>query len=88
MGFQPVGFAMKTKGVDWTLTSMKFLRKKQRLLRAFPRNVAPGRGGTPLQAAARNGSAEVVELLLAANAPVDVKNNGGRRPQFGQDRFG
>ena len=34
------------------------------------------------------GKAEVVELLLAANAPVDVQNNGGRGPQFWHDSFG
>jgi ankyrin repeat protein len=35
-----------------------------------------------LHLAAEKGKAEVVELLLAANAPVDVQNNGGRGPQF------
>ena len=56
---------------------MKFLKK--RLLRAFPRSVlALGRGDAPLHNAARQGSAEVVELLLAANAPVDVQNKKGR----------
>ncbi|CAL1167432.1 unnamed protein product [Cladocopium goreaui] len=45
-------------------------------------------GDTPLDNAARAGSAEVVELLLAANAPVDVQKNFGRRPQFGHDSFG
>ena len=56
------------------------------LFKAFPRSVlASGRGNTPLHRAAENGSAEVVELLLAANAPVDVQNNGGRGPQFGHD---
>jgi hypothetical protein len=64
--------------------------QKNGSLRAFPRSVlALGRGDTPLhRAAAVNGSAEVVELLLAANAPVDVKNNQGRGPQFGRGLFG
>ena len=58
-------------------------------LRAFPRSVlALGRGDTPLHEAAANGQTAVVELLLAANAPVDVKNNSGRGPQFGHDLFG
>ena len=66
---------------------MKFLKK--RLLRAFPRSVlALGRGDAPLHYAALKGSAEVVELLLAANAPVDVQNKKGRGPQFGRDLFG
>ena len=66
---------------------MKFLKK--RLLRAFPRSVlALGRGDAPLHYAALKGSAEVVELLLAANAPVDVQNKKGRGPQFGRDPFG
>ena len=34
------------------------------------------------------GRAKVVELLLAANAPVDVQNRNGRGPQFGRDLFG
>ena len=55
------------------------------LLRAFPCNVASGRGDTRLHRAAANGNAAVVELLLAANAPVDVKNEDGRGPQFGRD---
>ena len=59
------------------------------LFKAFPRSVlTSGRGYTPLHQAAANGSAKVVELLLAANAPVDVQNNGGRGPQFGHDSFG
>ena len=58
------------------------------LLQAFPCNVASGRGDTPLHDAAMNGNAAVVELLLAANAPVDVKNEDGRGPQFGRDSFG
>jgi ankyrin repeat protein len=41
-----------------------------------------------LHRAAANGSAKVVELLVAANAPVDVQNNDGRGPQFGHDSFG
>ena len=65
---------------------MKFLKK--RLLRACPRSVlASGRGNTPLHRAAAEGKTAVVELLLAANAPVDVQNNGGRGPQFGHDSF-
>ena len=59
------------------------------LFKAFPRSVlALGRGDTPLHRAAANGSAKVVELLVAANAPVDVQNNDGRGPQFGHDSFG
>ena len=59
------------------------------LLKAFPRSVlALGRGDAPLHNAAGDGSAEVVELLLAANAPVDVQNKKGRGPQFGHDSFG
>ena len=50
--------------------------------------LALGRGDTPLHEAAYYGKAEVVELLLEANAPVDVQNNGGRGPQFGHDSFG
>ena len=57
-------------------------------LRAFPRSVASGRGDAPLHDAARNGRAEVVELLLAANAPVDLKNEEGRGPQWGRDSLG
>ena len=57
--------------------------------RACPRSVlALGRGDAPLHYAALNGSAEVVELLLAANAPVDVQNKKGRGPQFERDPFG
>ena len=63
--------------------------QKTGLLRACPRSVlASGRGSTPLHRAAENGSAAVVELLLAANAPVDVQNSVGRGPQFGRDLFG
>ena len=59
------------------------------LFKAFPRSVlALGRGNTPLHRAAALGKEKVVELLLAANAPVDVQNNGGRGPQFGHDSFG
>ena len=59
---------------------MKFLKKRLRLgLRAFPRSVLGlGRGDTPLHEAARCGKAEVVELLVAANAPLDVQNEKGR----------
>ena len=63
-------------------------KEKQRLLRAFPCNVASGRGDTALLQAACNGSAGVVELLLAANAPADVCNKRGRGPQFGRGSFG
>ena len=59
------------------------------LLRACPRSVlASGRGDTALHAAAIHGKTEVVELLLAANAPLDVQKEGGRGPQFGGDPFG
>ena len=58
------------------------------LLQAFPCNVASGRGDTPLHDAAMNGNAAVVELLLAANALVDVKNENGPGPQFGRDPCG
>ena len=63
--------------------------QKNGSLRACPHSVlALGRGNTPLHRAADNGRAKVVELLLAANAPVDVQKNFGRRPQFGHDSFG
>ena len=59
------------------------------LFKAFPRSVlASGRGYTPLHGAAAEGKTAVVELLLAANAPVDVQNKNGRGPQFGRDLFG
>ena len=59
------------------------------LFKAFPRSVlALGRGDTPLHDAAAEGKTAVVELLLAANAPVDVQNKRGRGPQFGHDSFG
>ena len=63
-------------------------KEEQWLLGAFPRSVASGRGDTLLHKAASYGSATVVELLLAANARVDVKNKDGRGPQFGRDSFG
>ena len=59
------------------------------LFKAFPRSVlALGRGDTPLHKAAYCGETAVVELLVAANAPVDVQNDGGWGPQFGHDLFG
>ena len=59
------------------------------LFKAFPRSVlALGRGDTPLHKAADQGKTEVVELLLAANAPVDVQSKKGGGPQFGHDSFG
>jgi len=59
------------------------------LFKAFPRSVLGlGRGDTPLHKAALCGKTAVVELLLAANAPVDVQNKNGRGPQFGRDSFG
>ena len=69
---------------------MKFLKKTvPPSLRAFPRSVlALGRGDTPLHQAAAEGKTEVVELLVAANAPLDVKNQHGQGPQFGRDSFG
>ena len=63
--------------------------QKNGSLRACPRSVlTSGRGDTPLHRAAAEGKSEVVELLVAANAPVDVKNHKGRGPQFGRDPFG
>ena len=38
--------------------------------------------------AAAEGETAVVELLLAANAPVDVQNKKGWVLQFGHDSFG
>ena len=65
------------------------ISQKNGSLRACPHSVlALGRGNTPLHQAADNGSAEVVELLLAANAPLDVQNKVGPGPQFGHDLFG
>ena len=59
------------------------------LFKAFPRSVlALGRGDTPLHKAAYCGETAVVELLVAANAPVDVQNKKGRGPQFERDPFG
>ena len=79
-------FQMDSMEMDLDLDEVS---QKNGSLRAFPRSVlALGRGDTPLDNAARAGSAEVVELLLAANAPVDVQKNFGRRPQFGHDSFG
>ena len=69
----------------WAL--MKLLETNP-LLQAFPRSVASGRGDTALLQAAARGETAVVELLLAANAPADVKNENGRGPQFGRDSFG
>ena len=79
-------FQMDSMEMDLDLDEVS---QKNGSLRAFPRSVlALGQGDTPLHDAVRNGKAEVVELLLAANAPVDVKSNGGRGPQFGRDLFG
>jgi len=65
------------------------ISQKNGSLRACPHSVlALGRGDTPLHRAAANGKTAVVELLLAANAPVDVQNDYGRGPQFGHDLFG
>ena len=50
--------------------------------------LASGRGDTALHDAVSNGRKEVVELLLAANAPADVYNKSGRGPQFGRGPFG
>ena len=56
--------------------------QKNGSLRACPRSVlASGRGNTPLHGAVSAGKTAVVELLLAANAPVDVQNKKGRGPQ-------
>ena len=63
---------------------MKFLSKPSLAVLTAGR----GRGDTALLQAACNGSAEVVELLLAANAPADVCNKRGRGPQFGRGSFG
>ena len=65
------------------------ISQKNGSLRACPHSVlALGRGDTPLHRAAAEGKSEVVELLVAANAPVDVQNKKGRGPQFGRDLFG
>ena len=78
-------FQMDSMEMDLDLDEVS---QKNGSLRAFPRSVlALGQGDTPLHDAARNGRAKVVELLLAANAPVDVQNNGGRGPQFRHDSF-
>eukprot|EP00438_Fugacium_kawagutii_P019376 Skav207916 [mRNA] locus=scaffold190:391783:394860:- [translate_table: standard] len=46
---------------------------------------AASRGDTPLhRAAAYFGTAAVVQLLLAANAPLDATNNQGLGPQVGR----
>ena len=45
------------------------------------------RGNTPLHMAARGGATEVVELLIAANTPLEVNNSDGRRPQPGHDQY-
>ena len=50
--------------------------------------LASGRGDTALLQAADRGETAVVELLLEANAPLDVKNHEGRGPQFIPDSFG
>ena len=63
---------------------MKFLSKPSLPVLTAGR----GRGDTALLQAACNGSPEVVELLLAANAPADVCNKRGRGPQFGRGSFG
>eukprot|EP00438_Fugacium_kawagutii_P015116 Skav214607 [mRNA] locus=scaffold57:991377:991993:- [translate_table: standard] len=38
-------------------------------------------GDTPLHDAVRNGHKEVVQLLVAVQAPLDLKNNRGRGPR-------
>ena len=48
--------------------------------------LASGQGNTVLHVAAE-GKAGVVELLLKANARVDVENQTGQGPQFGHDPF-
>ena len=50
--------------------------------------LASSQGDTALLQAAAQGRTAVVELLLEANAPVDVKNEKGQGPQFGHDPFG
>eukprot|EP00435_Cladocopium_sp_Y103_P070859 s202_g36.t1 len=52
------------------------------LLRTEPSSAqqAGKNGDTPLHDAARNGRAAVAEMLLAANAPLDVQNEEGKTP--------
>ena len=45
------------------------------------RSAAEGDGDTPLHLAANSPSGEIVKLLLAAKASVDVKNYKGGGPQ-------
>ena len=76
---------MELDEVSWKKNRLA-VALRMALFKAFPRSVlALGRGDTPLHDAARK---EVVELLLAANAPVDVQSKKGGGPQFGHDSFG
>ena len=65
---------------------MKFHGK--RVSPTLPSVCGVARGNTPLHLAAGEGATEVVKLLLAANAPLEVENKDGRRPQPGYDQFG
>ena len=79
---------MELDEVSWKKNRLA-VALRMALFKAFPRSVlALGRGDTPLHDAAAEGETAVVELLLAANAPVDVQNKKGWVLQFGHDSFG
>ena len=50
--------------------------------------LASGQGSNALHLAAAESKTGVLELLLEANAPVDVGNKNGQGPQFGHDLSG
>ena len=75
--------------MSWTdLDLDEISEKNQRLSEPSLAALASGRGDTPLLQAAIKEETAVLELLLAANAPADVKNEKGRGPQFGRNSFG